>query len=197
MSGRYGLVVVAMALASACAAQQPDTSLEGALANLAQRAGVVFAGEVTAIRHIQNVVEIDFRVDQALKPAAGEYTLREWGGLWAAGQRRYWVGERAVFFLHAASGAGLGSPVDGMDGVLPMGPDGVEVRRLRTRVQREVGQPMDGGPETISLETLKTVVTGQRPTLQVKPVRPRPVVPVMLPAGSKDPGIVRQLDGPL
>lgn len=206
MSGRFRVFAFgAMLAAASCAAQQPDASLMERLVSLTQRAGVVFAGEVTAIRRGPGIVEIDFRVDQPLKSAAGTYTLREWGGLWAAGQRRYWAGERAVFFLHAPSGSGLGAPVDGMDGVLPLVPPAdaasttlaVDVRRLRARVQREVGQPMAAGPESLPLETVSTVVAAQIPAA-LNPVRPRPVVPTLPPIGrgSKNLEIVRQLDAP-
>jgi|GEM_PF-1258109 len=151
----------------------PDASLAVALASLTTRAGVVFAGEVTAVRPVGGVVEIDFRITQTLKGnASGSYTLREWAGLWADGQRRYWVGERTVIFLHSAGKSGLSSPVDGMDGVLPLTPDAsdtlsVDIQRLRTRVVRPVGMPMTDAAERMSLAQVASAVknpSAQDPT---------------------------------
>lgn len=190
--------------AGVCAAQQPDASIQEALASLAQRAGTIFAGEVTAVRPGSGIVEIDFRVDQALKAAGGSYTLREWSGLWAAGQRRYWLGERVLIFLHPASASGLSTPVDGMDGVLPMSAasDGaayaVDVRRLATRLQREPGQPAPDASATLALETATAIVAAQLPVTArpVLPVNPRPTPPVLLTPVKRPKGVMRQLNAP-
>ena len=126
----------------------PDASVQAALQNLASRSAVVFVGQVTAIQRHTGVVEIVFRVD---RPVLGQvdatYTLREWAGLWPPGQWRYTVGERAMMFLHATSGAGLSSAVDGGEGVVPVvgtadGTPLLDVRRLSTRVLRQVGDPL-------------------------------------------------------
>jgi len=156
----------------------PDASVAAALRSLASRSGVVFEGRVTAIRPVGGVVEIVFRVEQPLLGDVGPvYTLREWGGLWAAGQSRYMVGERIAVFLHAPGKAGLSSPVDGMEGILPVvqvSADSeplLDVRRLAARVLRPVGSPLvDAGNGAMTLAEVKDVVTGWR-----RPARPEPV----------------------
>ena len=170
-------------LGGICASAQtvPDASVNAALGRLGARAALVFAGEVTAIRRTGGVVEVEFRVDQTLKGAvSGGYVLREWAGLWAAGQQRYWVGERAVLFLHDPGKSGLSSSVDGMEGVLPITPTpaaalAVEVDRLRTRVQREVGTPMAEAGARLSIAEVTTAVVGETAPVAAPPRRPRPV----------------------
>jgi hypothetical protein len=76
-----------------------------------------------AIRHPNgNVVEIEFRVDQAIRgcTAGTPYLLREWAGLWEGDTPRYRVGQRLLMLLHAPSAAGLSSPVGGLDGAIPI-----------------------------------------------------------------------------
>jgi len=168
---------------------QPDASVGEALRNLASRAGVAFTGRVVEIRRAGGVVEVVFAVEQPLLGDVGAaYTLREWGGLWAAGQQRYAVGERVAVFLYAPGAAGFSSPVDGMDGVVPVvqaSADSaplLDVRRLAARVRRRVGEPLDGG--AVALEDAKAVVVGWRKPLVVEPVkRPLPGEPMGLPVG--------------
>ena len=144
----------------------PDLSVEAALQDLASRAAVVFVGQVVAIQRHTGSGEIKFRVD---RPVTGQvsasYTLREWAGLWPPGQWRYTVGERAMVFLHASSGAGFSSAVDGAEGVVPVvgtaeGVPLLDIRRLSTRVLRQVGTPL---PSTqagaIALEDALPLVT--------------------------------------
>lgn len=206
MFGRCWTVaaVVTLWVAAVCAAQEPESSVNAALVSLTQRASTVFAGEVMAIRHVGGVVEIDFRVDEPLKSVTSSYKLREWSGLWSAGQRRYWIGERAVLFLYAPSSSGLATPVDGMDGVLPLISSSVlavDIGRLRTRVQRQVGQPMSYVPEMLSFETLRATITAQLPVAPkpVIPVRARPVLPVRGPDTDPEiqmPEMVRRINAP-
>jgi hypothetical protein len=134
----------------------PDSTLGDAIRNLASRAGVVFVGQVTSIEHKSGIVEVHFAVQQTVQGSVGAiYTLREWSGLWPQGEQRYTVGQRAMIFLHPTSAAGLSSPVDGMEGIIPLVPMGadaaplLDVRRLATRIKRAVGQPMNS--EAISL----------------------------------------------
>jgi hypothetical protein len=156
----------------------PDVSVAAALRSLASRSGVVFEGRVTAIRPVGGVVEIVFGVEQPiLGDVGGIYTLREWGGLWAAGQRRYTVGERVAIFLHSPGAAGLSSPVDGMEGILPVvqvSADSeplLDVRRLAARVLRPVGSPLvDAGNGAMTLAEVKDVVADWK-----RPTRPDPV----------------------
>jgi hypothetical protein len=106
------------------AAVSVPSTLEDALRDLSNSAGVIFLGEVTAIRHIPagSIVEIDFRIEQAVRgcTTGSTYTLREWAGLWSGGDERYHIGDRRLMLLHAPSAAGLSSPVGGMDGAIPV-----------------------------------------------------------------------------
>ena len=63
------------------------------------------------------VVEVEFRVDQAVRgcAAGGTYVLREWAGLWAANDARYRVGQRRSDDA-ACSGAAGNELAGGRDG---------------------------------------------------------------------------------
>lgn len=103
-------------------------TVETPLHEMADAAGVIFAGQVVRVRGVDGggaasgVVEVEFRVDQAVRgcAAGGSYVLREWAGLWAGGERRYRVGQRLLMLLHAPNAAGLSSPVGGLDGAIPI-----------------------------------------------------------------------------
>ena len=137
-------------------AQQPGDGAPAAtvgaeLRGLASQAGVVFVGQVTKIEPKDGVVEITFAVAlPVLGVVGGSYVMREWAGRWTGGRQDFQVGQRAMFFLHAANAAGLSSAVDGMTGavpVVPMGPSGaalLDVRWVAARVQRPVGAPLAG-----------------------------------------------------
>jgi hypothetical protein len=198
---KFGLLCGLMVLLSFFAAATPafpqaapDTTIAAALRNLGDRAATVFAGEVTAIRPLGGVVEIDFRVDQSLKgQPSGTVVLREWSGLWAAGQPRYRLGERAVVFLNPPATNGLSSPVGGMDGILPLRPGAsfsVDIQRLRTRVLRAAGDPMVASTGPMSVAAVATAAFGSPtnlPILNPRPVLPRPVFPIEIPSGSRQP----------
>jgi hypothetical protein len=112
----YGQVV------AAAPATQPETVID-VLHQLSDKAEVVFAGQVVAIRRPNDgVVEIEFRVDEAIRGSSvgTPYVLREWSGLWVGGTPRYHVGEQLLMLLHAPSAAGMSSPVDGLDGAIPI-----------------------------------------------------------------------------
>lgn len=108
-------------------APTPQT-IEDALHQMSDAAGVIFTGEVTAVRKragengASGVVEIDFRVDEALRgcTAGATYTLREWAGLWAANDARYRVGQRLLMLLHSPGAGGMSSPIGGTDGAIPL-----------------------------------------------------------------------------
>ncbi len=106
---------------------QPQTVVD-ILHDLSDKADVIFAGQVLAIRHPDDgVVEVEFRVDQAIRgcTAGTPYILREWAGLWAGDSQRYRVGQRLLMLLHAPSAAGMSSPVGGLDGAIPIRQGGV------------------------------------------------------------------------
>jgi hypothetical protein len=98
------------------------------LHRMSDRADVIFMGQVLAVRRPDSegassgVVEVEFRVDQAVRGCSvgTPYILREWGGLWVAGNQRYRVGQRLLMLLHAPSTGGMSSPVDGLDGAIPI-----------------------------------------------------------------------------
>jgi len=104
----------------------PQTS-QDALQQMAQLAGVIFTGQVVAVRQhgsvggATGVVEIDFAVEDAVRGASGgSYTLREWAGLWAGGDVPFRVGQRYLMLLHSPGASGLSSPVGGTDGAIPI-----------------------------------------------------------------------------
>jgi hypothetical protein len=118
---------------SYCHSQAPSPApqtIEEALHHMSDLAGIIFVGEVTAIRDTpgqqgaSGIVEIDFRIDQALRgcTAGSTYTLREWAGLWEAGDQRYRIGQRLLMMLHSPTDSGVSSPVDGMNGAIPIVP---------------------------------------------------------------------------
>lgn len=121
------LSAIALALTTLAHAQEttptPQT-LEEALHQLSDQAGVVFVGEVVAIRHrsgengASGIVEIDFHIDQAIRgcTTGSIYTLREWAGLWSGGDQRYRIGQHLLMLLHTPGPAGITSPVGGMAG---------------------------------------------------------------------------------
>jgi hypothetical protein len=102
----------------------PPASVNDALTAMATRAGVIFAGHVTSIDRAgaSGYVDIRFRIDEAVKgcPSSGWYVLREWSGLWAGGADRYRVGQRLLMLLYARGATGMSSPVNGLDGAIPI-----------------------------------------------------------------------------
>lgn len=119
------------------AADVPVTA-NALLQRMSVAAGVVFAGQVTAVRRPpgyagsaedagEGVVEIEFRVDDAVRGCSpGQaYVLREWAGLWAGNAERYRVGQRRLMFLRSADGRGLSSPVHGAEGAVPIRGGGI------------------------------------------------------------------------
>lgn len=114
-----GWAVVGM---SQMVATMPPATVENALHEMTDAAGVIFAGEVVAVRRVTGgVVEVEFRVDRAVRgcQAGGSYVLREWAGLWV-GEARYRVGQRLMMLLRAPGASGISSPVGGMDGAIPI-----------------------------------------------------------------------------
>jgi hypothetical protein len=86
--------------------------------------GEIFAGTVLNVERGEwpaigglATTQITFRVDEPIRGVQKKQTIqvREWGGLWQAGER-YRVGEQVLLFLHPASKLGLTSPVGGSMG---------------------------------------------------------------------------------
>lgn len=114
--------------AGASTSAQPPQTLEDALHEMSDAAGVIFAGQVLGVKLIPdrgttpNAVEVRFRVDVALRGCVtGQtYVLREWAGLWSNGEVRYRTGQRLLMLLRTPGPAGMSSPVGGMDGAIPI-----------------------------------------------------------------------------
>ena len=163
----------------------PVATSEEVLEEMAGRAGVIFAGTVTAVRLPEEgggVVEVEFAVSDAVRGVAGGvYVVREWAGLWRDGPR-YTVGDRRLMLLHAPGPGGLSSPVDGMDGAIPVAPGGVvasaasgvgggesvDMRWLEAKTLRGGGYGMSGGTlGTVAMASFvgsgKTQVSEARP----------------------------------
>ena len=112
----------------------PESTAEGVLKEMASRAAVVFTGTVSAVKMgpvadlgsnaSASMVEVDFAVDQAVRgvSAGSAYVMREWAGLWRDSPR-FVVGQRVLMLLHATGPGGLSSPVDGLDGAIPIKPN--------------------------------------------------------------------------
>ncbi len=108
----------------------PPQTIETALRQMFDKAGIIFVGQVTAVRRpdggganaASGWVEIEFRVDQAVRgcSSGGTYTLREWAGLWGGGDQRYRIGRQLLMLLYAPGTSGMSSPVDGLDGAIPI-----------------------------------------------------------------------------
>ncbi len=117
-------VVGAPGLATARMAGGVSGAARAALNEMNGRAGVVFAGHVESVdrRDAQGYVDVRFRVDEAVRGCSklGSYTVREWAGLWNGGAPRYRAGQRLLMLLHARGPGGMSSPVDGMDGAIPL-----------------------------------------------------------------------------
>jgi len=97
---------------------------------LAQSAGIIFSGRVTAIGQLTTkqavaTLTITFHVEQAIRGVTpGEdFTISQWIGLWSSGQR-YRVGERVLLFLYLPSKLGLTSCVGGPLGRFAIDPAG-------------------------------------------------------------------------
>ena len=160
--GRALALTLALSWCPACSADaqlipqtNPDT--EAALHDMARLAGVIFAGRVISLRRRAGTagaagsVEIEFSVENAIRGVAGStYTLREWAGLWPAGDEPFRVGQRYLMLLHAPGASGLSSPIRGADGAIPIrgevGPvadsRAVDLRWIATQVARTIAYRM-------------------------------------------------------
>lgn len=165
-------------------AQAPPQTPDAALLAMEQMAGVIFSGQVTAVRRqvgtngATGVVEVDFAVDDAVLGVSGSsYTLREWAGLWAGGDEPFRVGQRFLMLLYAPSAAGLSSPVGGMDGAIPIGASGAAQNLasglLTVSTQSvPVGAPIQSDGLVADLRWVQTQVVRPLSYLQESVVRP-------------------------
>lgn len=165
-------VVVPVALAAAARAQtapaMPPATVEDALQEMSAAAGVIFTGEVTAIRRIpgeggaSGVVEIDFRIDKAVRGCVtgSTYKLLEWAGLWTDSNGRYRIGQRLLMMLRAPGASGMSSPVGGMDGAIP-------IRGVESEITAPNSPSTTGA--TVNATDFTTAISASAPTTASPP----------------------------
>ena len=181
------LVFVILVTECGVAQEPPQTALpqttNDALRAMSRLAGVIFTGQVIAVRRIEGlngatgVVEIEFAVEDAVRGVSGSaYTLREWAGLWPAGDEPFCVGQRYVMLLHSPGAAGLSSPVGGMDGAIPIRGTG----RGQATGEAETGSAGTGAPADGRVVDLRWVATRVAQPLQyrISPVAHAAALPV-------------------
>ncbi len=167
----------------------PASSIEDELHQMSEQAGVIFAGQVLAVRQQgaagSGWVDIEFRVEEAIRGCVGQgtYTLREWAGLWAGGLARYRVGEQLLMLLHAPTEAGLSSPVGGQDGAIPItgsgqapgagddfvvsGEQAVDLRWIQARLLRSASNASGNGFHARPMTAVEPVFVGKEQALLV------------------------------
>jgi len=168
-------------------APQTGAATDDALHAMSRLAGVIFAGQVIGVRRYDEangstgMVEIEFAVEDAVRGVSGSnYTLREWAGLWPAGDQPFRVGQRYLMLLHAPGSAGLSSPVGGMDGAIPIRGSSpaqaanttdsrvVDLRWIETRVVRpvtyRVTERQTALPVSVRPEMNRSIGLGQEET---------------------------------
>ena len=158
------LLMCPLALSQVAPTAQPESVID-VLHQFSDKADVIFAGQVVAVRHPNGAgwVEVEFRVDEAIRGCGvgTPYVLREWAGLWAGSSERYRPGQRLLMLLHAPGAAGMRSPVSGLDGAIPIRQGGasptptdiatpaqppfVDLRWLGVRLPREVSYQSGSG----------------------------------------------------
>ena len=108
---------------AADATEAVPVNMEEALQAMFAKADRVFTGEVVMIQHEGGAIVVQWRVESVILGVTPGtlYPVREWDGLWADGQARYVIGQRALLMLHApAVSGGYSSPVGGADGIIPL-----------------------------------------------------------------------------
>jgi len=132
-----------------------------ALPQIAQSAGTIFSGTVTAITNhpaslsagrgqAVGTIAVTFHVERAIRGAVpGEnFSLSQWMGAWSAGQS-YRVGDRALVFLYPRSKIGLTSCVGGSLGRFRIDPLG-NVLMTAQQLSAFRKDPVLGGKSRIS-----------------------------------------------
>jgi hypothetical protein len=142
-----------------CGGIAPQKTAEDVLAEMVKSAGVIFVGQVYAIRMPEgeanpgtsgglhssqpHVVEIEFRVDQGVRETSigDPFVLREAEDQWRKGPQ-FTPHERAIVFLCPPDKDGLSAPVGGAVGVIPRGDDNqVDLTRLHALVEGAPANP--------------------------------------------------------
>ncbi|MGI8772304.1 MAG: hypothetical protein ACR2JE_12805 [Acidobacteriaceae bacterium] len=158
--------------ASRSGALAPQKTAQDVLAELVKSAGVIFVGQVYAIRMPEgetnpgtkgglhssrpHVVEIEFRVDQGVRgPSVGDpFVLRESEDRWHKDASQFTLHQSAIVFLYPPDKDGLSSPVGGAIGVIPKENENqVDLTRLHALVE---GAPASGAAASGSSMTTTT-----------------------------------------
>jgi|SRR5437588_3824617 len=167
MSSRVwkSLLLLLVSLSSALPGQEMRTGelrYAPGLRIVTRAAGTIFGGTVTSVRRTTatkpnevETMEITFRVERGIRGAqrGQSLTIREWAGLWAAGER-YQTGERVFLFLYPPSRLGLTSPVGGWQGRFAMDAQG--------RVLLGGGELGSSGLERVSREDVAVAAAANR-----------------------------------
>jgi hypothetical protein len=141
---------------------------------LAQAAGTIFSGTVTAIAphpatgaQAIETISITFHVEQAIRGATpGEdLTISQWIALWSSGQR-YRVGERVLLFLYPPSKLGLTSCVAGPMGHFQIDPLG-RVLLTAQHLSAFRADPILGGKSQVSFNDFAEAVRRAEATAAV------------------------------
>ena len=115
----FAFLLISFSVPIPLTAQQAQLKITSGLTPIMRPAGFIFAGTVRAIQYEPvtasgqvPTVRITFQINEGIRGArtGSDLTIREWAGLWNAGER-YHVGERVVLFLYPVSELGLTSPV--------------------------------------------------------------------------------------
>jgi hypothetical protein len=105
------------------------------LLQMVRHSAYIFAGSVTSVMPAKATrsnevatTRITFHVERGIRGvrAGQSLSIREWSGLWQAGER-YRVGEKLLLFLYPASKLGLTSPVGGALGRISFDSNGEAV----------------------------------------------------------------------
>jgi hypothetical protein len=142
----------------------PPTSIT--FQQIVRASGTIFAGTVTKIEHgparggtAIATVAVTFRVERPLRGAipGDSFTILQWLGLWAAGQR-YVVGEHVLLFLYPPSKLGLTSAVAGPMGRFNLGPAGrvllSEQQFAAFRADLLPARPSPGGQSSVGFDDI-------------------------------------------
>lgn len=122
-----------------------------AFRQIIRSSAMIFAGTVLRVEHLRadpgssvEITQISFRVETAIRGTRPQQAIqiREWGGLWNAGER-YAPGENVLLFLYPNSKLGLTSPVGGPAGRFEVDAKG-RVKIAREHIFRGHGVPESG-----------------------------------------------------
>lgn len=109
-------------LAHCCQLREPQPLT---LRRMIHDSALIFSGTVLRVEHLRpqpnssvEISHITFRVQNAIRGTRPGQVIqiREWGGLWNAGER-YATGQRVLLFLYPSSKLGLTSPIGGTAGL--------------------------------------------------------------------------------